>query len=68
MGFCNSGEGTISAKSGHMAALSSAPVVLCVPSFHVLGVAFFPLAGVGIFVLLGVRFVLRVLVHENLVA
>ena len=45
-----------------------APVVLCRPSFLVLGVAFFAFAGVGRLGLLGVCLVFRVLVHERLVA
>jgi hypothetical protein len=43
-------------------------VVLCSPSFLVIGAAFFALDGVGLFGLLGVCFVLRVLVDEGLVA
>ncbi len=45
-----------------------APVVLIYSSFVVLGVAFFTLAGVGLLGFRGVRFILRVLVHEGLAA
>ena len=43
-----------------------AHVVLCYPSFLVLGFAFVTLAGVGLLGILGVRFVFRVLIHEGL--
>ena len=42
------------------------PFVLCYPSFLVLEIAFVTLADVGLLGILGVRFVLRVLVHEGL--
>jgi len=45
-----------------------APVILSYPLFLVIGNAFFTLAGVGLLGFLGVRFVLRVLVHEGLAA
>ena len=43
-----------------------AHVVLCYPSFLVLGIAFFTLAGVGLLGILGGRFVIRTLVREGL--
>ncbi len=43
-----------------------AHVVLCYPSFLVLGIPFCTLAGVGLLGILGVRFVLRVMVREGL--
>ena len=41
-----------------------APIVLCHPSFLDLGILFFDLADVGLLGFLGVRFVLRVSVHD----
>ena len=45
-----------------------ARVVLCYPSFLILGIDFFTLAGVGLLGFIGVRLFLRVLVHEGLAA
>ena len=58
---------------GHWLPSNWAPMVLCSPSLLVLAVSFFALAGatlarVARFGLFGVCFILRVVIHEDLVA
>ena len=67
-GFCSRGEASVSTRYGLVAALSSGARRLLFSVISFAWVCLFFLAVVGLFGLLGVRFVLRVLVNEGLVA
>jgi len=68
VGFSRKGEASISTRHGLVVALSSGARRLLFSIIYVAWGCLFPLAGFGLLSLLGVRFVLRVLVHEGLLA